>query len=139
MLNTVEAEVTDAQTADSATYTTREIEAMQRAVINLLARWGVTDGDAAIILGGIASKTYRRWKDGEMGRVNRDLADRLSYLIGIHKGLRILFTDATTGYDWMGRANRAFGGLTPLELLKRGGMGDLARLRRYLDSARGGW
>ena len=74
-----------------------------------------------------------------MGRVNRDLGDRMSYLIGIHKALRIIFADAATGYAWMSRPNRAFDGLTPIQLLKRGGMGDLARLRRYLDSARGGW
>lgn len=119
-------------------YTVREIEAMQRTVIAILARWGVTDAQAAVILGDIAPKTFRRWKAGEHGRVNRDLADRLSLLIGIHRALRIIFTDPGRGYAWMRRANDAFGGRTPLELLLGGGMSDLVRLRRYLDSVRGG-
>jgi hypothetical protein len=39
----------------------------------------------------------------------------------------------------MNQPNAAFAGQTPLQLLLRGGMEDLRRLRRYLDSVRGGW
>ncbi len=112
---------------------------MQRAAINILARWGVSDVDAAVILGGISPKTFRRWKAGDYGRVNRDLADRLSLLLGIHKALRIIFAAPATGYDWMRRPNAQLGGRTPLQLLLQGGMGDLQRLRRWLDAMRGGW
>ena len=120
-------------------YSVREIEAMQRAVIAIFARWGVTDAQAAVILGSIAPKTFKRWKAGEPGRVNRDLADRMSLLLGIHKALRIVFADPQRGYAWMRRPHETFGGMTPLDLLLRGGMTDLERLRRYLDSVRGGW
>jgi len=120
-------------------YALAEIEAMQRSVIGIFARWGVTDVDAAVILGGIAPKTFRRWKYGDYGRVNRDLADRMSLLLGIHKALRIIFADPARGYAWMRQANAAFGGLTALDVLRRGGMEDLVRLRRYLDASRGGW
>lgn len=123
----------------AASYSAHEIAAMQRTVINVFARWGVTDAEAAVILGGIAPKTFKRWKVGEYGRVNRDLADRMSYLLGIHKALRIIFGDPQRGYAWIRRPNTTFGGMTPLDLLLRGGMADLEQLRRYLDSARGGW
>ncbi|MFW5642301.1 MAG: MbcA/ParS/Xre antitoxin family protein [Roseicyclus sp.] len=120
-------------------YTAPEIEAMQRTVINLFARWGVSDTDAAVILGNIAPKTFRRWKVGQYGRVNRDLADRLSHLIGIHKALRMIYAEPARGYAWMQRPNADLDGLSPVALLLRGSMADLVRLRRYLDSARGGW
>lgn len=120
-------------------YTRREAEAMQRAVTEIFARWGVSDADAATILGGISSKTFRRWRKGEYGRVNRDLADRMSYILGIHKALRIIFAEPATGYRWMNSPNAKFGGRTPVQVLLRGGMEDLGRLRRYLDSTRGGW
>lgn len=120
-------------------YAPREIEAMQRAVIALFARWGVSDAEAGTILGDISAKTFRRWKAGETGRVNRDLADRLSLLLGVHKALRMIYADPQRGYDWMRRPNAVFGGISPLALLLRGGMEDIIRLRRYLDSARGGW
>lgn len=116
-----------------------EIAAMQRAVGAIFARWGVSDVDAAIILGGMSAKTYRRWRGGEYGRVNRDLADRMSYVLGIHRALRIVFREPALGYRWMNQPNAEFAGQTPVRVLLRGGMEDLRRLRRYLDTIRAGW
>ena len=124
---------------EASGYAADEIQAMQRTVGNIFARWGVTDVEAAVILGGISAKTFRRWREGGYGRVNRDLADRLSYVIGIHRALRVIFREPAVGYAWMRRPNAELGGVTPVELLLRGGMGDLERVRRYLDSVRGGW
>lgn len=138
MLSVVEPREPPAPVGGTA-YAPAEIAAMQRAVGAILARWGVSDVDAAVILGGISPKTFRRWRDGELGRVHRDLADRMSYLLGIHKALRIIFAEPAQGYAWMRQPNRQLGGQTPLALLLRGGMDDLRRLRRYLDSVRGGW
>jgi hypothetical protein len=138
VLTLVDPTAADRQT-DAAAYPTNEIEAMQRTVGAIFGRWGVNDAGAAVMLGGISPKTYRRWRDGEYGRVNRDLADRMSYILGIHKALRIIFAEPTQGYRWMNQPNAAFAGQTPLQLLLRGGMEDLRRLRRYLDSVRGGW
>jgi len=138
MLTQVDHTAPDRQTG-AAAYAPDEIEAMQRTVGAIFARWGVTDVDAAVILGGISPKTYRRWREREYGRVNRDLADRMSYILGIHKALRIIFAEPAQGYRWMSRPNASFAGRTPLQLLLRGGMDDLQRLRRYLDSVRGGW
>lgn len=120
-------------------YGTEELQAMQRAIIALFGKWGVTDAEAATILGGISAKTFRRWKTGDYGRVGRDLADRMSNLLGIHKALRIIFTDPATGYDWMCTENAALGGRSALEVMQNGGMEDIVRIRRYLDSVRGGW
>ncbi|WP_112317340.1 antitoxin Xre/MbcA/ParS toxin-binding domain-containing protein [Rhodovulum viride] len=125
--------------APSAGYSPDETVALQRAVINLMGRWGVRDEDAATLLGGLSVKTYRRWRSGDYGRVGRDLADRMSNLLGIHKALRILFQDPARGYAWVTRPNEAFGGRSPLDVMRQGGMGDLQRVRAYLDSARGGW
>jgi hypothetical protein len=138
MLTQVDHTAPDRQTG-AAAYAPEEIEAMQRTVGAIFGRWGVTDVDAAVILGGISPKTYRRWRDGEYGRVNRDLADRMSYLLGIHKALRIIFAEPAQGYRWMNQPNAKFAGQTPLQILLHGGMEDLRRLRRYLDSVRGGW
>lgn len=121
-------------------FSPEEAAAMQRAVLALMARWGVRDEDAARLLGGLSVKTYRRWRGGEYGRVGRDLADRMSHLLGIHKALRILFEDPARGYAWISAPNAAFGGRSALEVMVQGGgMEDIRRVRRYLDSARGGW
>ncbi|WP_155774095.1 MbcA/ParS/Xre antitoxin family protein [Rhodovulum sp. MB263] len=120
-------------------YSPEETAALQRAVLNLMERWGVRDEDAATLLGGLSVKTYRRWRAGDYGRVGRDLADRMSNLLGIHKALRILFQEPARGYAWVTKPNEAFGGRSPLDVMRQGGMDDLQRVRAYLDSARGGW
>ncbi|HMO73869.1 MAG TPA: DUF2384 domain-containing protein [Sphingopyxis sp.] len=116
-----------------------EVQAMQRAVIRLFDHWSVTDAQAAVLLGDIAVRTYQRWKQGEYGRWNVDLAARLSNLIGIHKALRLLYTEAERGYRWIKAPNRAFGDRSALEVMLGGQLTDLMRVRRYLDSYRGAW
>lgn len=119
--------------------TTQEAEAMARTVIRLFEMWQVSDAVAREILGGLAARTYARWKVGELGRIDRDLATRLSLLMGIHKGLRYLFSDPERGYTWVKKPNRAFGGRKPVEILAQGDIFSLARVRSYLDAERGGW
>ena len=138
MLNVVQLDPNDPSPKPGSRYCEDELHAMQRAIIALFAKWGVSDVDAAILLGGLAAKTFRRWKNGEYGRVNRDLADRMSTLLAIHKALRILFEDPKTGYEWMRLKNKAFDDHSALDILRQGGMEDLVRLRRYLDSVCGG-
>jgi len=119
--------------------TTAEAEAMARAVINLFDRWKLSDSAARDILGGLPARTYARWKAGDLGRIDRDLATRLSLLMGIHKALRYIFSSPERGYAWIGKPNDAFGGRTPAEVMGQGDMFSLARVRSYLDAERGGW
>ncbi|MEQ9555742.1 MAG: DUF2384 domain-containing protein [Rhodospirillales bacterium] len=120
-------------------FSAEEIQAMQRAVINLFDRWGITDTQAATLLGEIAPRTFQRWKAREYGRVGPDLAARLSNLLGIHKALRLLFKDLERGYGWIKRPNTAFGDRSALAVMLDGQLTDLMRVRRYLDAVRGPW
>ncbi|ODT66582.1 MAG: hypothetical protein ABS75_26255 [Pelagibacterium sp. SCN 63-23] len=123
---------------DIPAITEAEAAAMARAVLRLFDRWQVSDAEARAILGGLAPRTYARWKAGEAGRIDRDLATRLSLLMGIHKGLRYLFTDPERGYAWVKKPNLAFGGASPLALMAEGSMFALSRVRAWLDAERGG-
>lgn len=113
--------------------------ALQRAVLQLFARWQVRDDEAAVLLGDLSTRTLVRWRKGELGRVPRDLSDRMANLLGIHKGLRLVFADPQRGYDWVRKPNEAFGGQSALQVMLGGGLTDILRVRRYLDSLRGGW
>jgi len=115
-----------------------EAAAAFRAALNLFRLWSVTDEQAATLLD-LPIRSYRRWKAGEIGRIDRDAKARLSNLIGIHKALRIIFSEPHRGYAWIRSPNSAFGGRTALEVMLGGEMTDLMRVRRYLDSERGGW
>lgn len=124
---------------DSPQITAHEAEAMARAVIRLFEKWELSDAQAREILGGLAARTYARWKSGELGRIDRDLATRLSLLMGIHKGLRYLFSEPERGYAWVKKPNRAFAERAPVDIMAQGDIFSLARVRAYLDAERGGW
>jgi hypothetical protein len=115
-----------------------EAAAMFRAVRALFGHWNVPDDTAAILLD-LPLRSYRRWKAGEIGRIDRDQRARLSNLMGVHKALRILFREPQRGYEWVSRPNAAFGGASALEVMRGGELTDIMRVRRYLDAERGAW
>lgn len=114
-----------------------EAAAMFRAALNLFGRWGVTDEQASTLLD-LPLRSLRRWKAEGPGRIDRDGRARLSNLMGIHKALRIVFREPERGYRWVKAGNAAFGGRSALDVMLGGELTDLMRVRRYLDSVRGG-
>ena len=118
--------------------TDEEAGAMFRAALNLFRLWGVNDDQAATILD-VPRRTFARWKVGDIGRLGRDGKARLSNLMGIHKALKIVFSEASRGYGWIKAPNAAFGGRSALDVMLGGELTDLMRVRRYLDAERGGW
>lgn len=115
-----------------------EAAAMFRAVARLFGLWNLTDEQASILVD-LPLRTYRRWKAGDLGRIDRDGKARLSNLMGIHKALRIIFSDPARGYRWIKSPNEAFGGRSALDIMLGGELTDLMRVRRYLDAERGSW
>ena len=118
-----------------------ETAAMLRAFFNLAQRWKLNDREGRLLLGWPAARTYARWKAGQVqpSRISRDTRERLSLLMGIHKGLRYMFPEPSRGYAWLRKPNRAFGGETALNRLLAGSIPDLAAVRTYLRRGRGGW
>jgi hypothetical protein len=118
--------------------TDEEGAAMFRAGVNLFRLWDLTDEEAATLLD-MPLRSYRRWKAGEIGRIDRDGKARLSNIMGIHKALRIIFRDTQRAYSWVKAPNAAFGGRSALDVMLGGELTDLMRVRRYLDAERGAW
>ena len=118
--------------------TDEEAAAMFGAALNLFRLWGVNDDQAAIILD-LPRRTFARWKAGDVGRLGRDGKARLSNLMGIHKALKIVFSEAARGYAWIKAPNAAFGERSALDVMLGGELTDLMRVRRYLDAERGCW
>ncbi|ODP38773.1 MULTISPECIES: MbcA/ParS/Xre antitoxin family protein [Sphingomonas] len=118
--------------------TQEEAAAMFRAALNLFGRWELTDEQAATLLD-MPVRSYRRWKAEGAGRISRDGRARLSNLMGIHKALRLIFTEPQRGYVWINAANDAFDGASALTVMLGGELTDIMRVRRYLDAERGGW
>ncbi len=120
--------------ADSYSITNDEAGALARATVNLAKVWLLTDSEARVLLGGMSSRTWARWKSGSNGRIDRDLRARMADLMGIHRSLRYLFKTPSQGYDWIRKANAAFGGISALEIMLRGEISDLAMIRKWLEA-----
>ncbi|NGO54087.1 MbcA/ParS/Xre antitoxin family protein [Allomesorhizobium camelthorni] len=125
--------------AGTTLITDEEAGALARTTVNLFKVWNLSDAEACTLLGGMSSRTWARWKDGNIGRIDRDLRMRMAHLMGIHKGLRYLFKDPARGYAWIRKPNSAFGGRSALDLMLRGEMSDLSELREWIDAERGAW
>lgn len=124
---------------DLAAITEAEAAALARTTVTLFRAWGLSDAEARTLLGDMAQRTWARWKDGSIGRIDRDLRTRMAILMGIHKGLRYLFTDPARGYAWVRKPNANLGGQSALDVMLRGEITDLIDLRAYLDAERGAW
>jgi transcriptional regulator with XRE-family HTH domain len=108
-------------------------------VTKLLEHWNLSTAEQAEVLGlsSASRSTLGRYRSGEPLADNRDLLDRASHLLGIHKSLRLLFPhDRDLAYRWMTQSNRRLGG-RPVDLVLAHGFEGLLALRRYLDFQRG--
>ena len=123
----------------SAEITDSEAGALVRTTVNLFSAWKLTDAQATTLLGGLSARTWSRWKEGNAGRVDRDLKMRMAHLMGIHKGVRYLFKDVARGYAWIKAPNAAFGGKSALDIMLQGELSDLAVMREWLDAERSAW
>ena len=120
--------------------TDEEGRAMARASLALFARWGLVDAEARVLLGGIGQTTLTRWKRDDLGRLGTDTKTRLSLLMAIHAELRTLFIETERAYRWVKAPNSDLDGLRPLDVMLRGQISDLYRVRDYLGAlVRGGW
>jgi len=110
-----------------------------RGFFLIMDAWGISPGEARVILGAPAERTYYAWRAGRGVRVSADTLRRIGYVAGIYKALQIVYTDPTIADGWVRRPNQAFGGQTPLQRMGAGDVTDLAVVRDYLDAARAPW
>ncbi len=80
-------------------------------VVRLAGIWRLTSSEICGLLGDISERTWFRMKKGEWsGALSHDTLTRVSALIGIFKGLRLLFSEP---FRMNGSACRTRGRSTP--------------------------
>jgi len=112
-------------------------DAVKRGFFRIMDAWQVRDADAQVLLGRPSRTTFYAWKKGEGGKLSHDTLERVSYVLGIYKGLQLLFSNPGQADEWMKKPNAAFGGRSALEHALGGRVVDLAQVRQYLDFVRG--
>lgn len=114
-----------------------ETATIVKALTRIAALWHLTNEEAAA-LAGVNVRTWSRMKSGAFaGNLSQDQEMRASLLVGLFKGLRLLFNGPLT-YEWPSRPNMGFGGRAPVELMMRDGIPEMVRMRRHIDGLRGG-
>jgi len=127
-------------TAPAADLHTREsAQALLRTFFNIAQAWKLTPRESMALLGLRSRSTFHVWKDGRAGALSRDTVERISYVLGIYKALRILLPSDESADAWIRKPNAAplFGGRSALDRLLSGNVSDLYEVRRYLDAQRG--
>ena len=87
-----------------------------RLFMRLCDRWRLAVDQRRALLGDISRPTYHNWRSGRVGTLTRDQLERISLLLGIHKGLELLFADEASAMRWFASPNKdlPFGGISPL-------------------------
>lgn len=109
------------------------------ALVRLAVLWRLPNPTASQLFG-VTERTWGRMKAGTWGGVlDQDEITRASLVIGIAKGLRLLFSERLAD-DWPGlpNAQQPFEGRTPVEVMLEGGIPAMIEVRRHVDALRGG-
>ncbi len=101
--------------------------------------WGLPAKQRQALLGLRASTYYAYLKRPDSVRLSPDTLERISYVLGIYKALRILLPRHDARIAWLHNPNAdpEFAGASPLAIMTAGKVANLFRVRRYLDGYRG--
>jgi hypothetical protein len=110
-----------------------------KAYKRLVERWGLTGQQAAALLD-VSTSTWERLKqEGKARSLSQDQLTRISALVGIYKGLHLLFVDDMAD-RWPRLQNKGplFARMSPIDSMLKGGIPQMLDVRRYVDAVRGG-
>jgi Antitoxin Xre/MbcA/ParS C-terminal toxin-binding domain/Antitoxin Xre-like helix-turn-helix domain len=110
------------------------------AFLTLSDIWRLSTKQAVALLGEGSERTWFRIKAREWdGTLSQDSLTRVSALVGIYKGLHLLFSEGLAD-EWVRRPNTEdfFGGNSPLDFMIAEGIPAMIQTRGYIDALRGG-
>jgi hypothetical protein len=110
-----------------------------RTFFNVAEAWNLSVKEQLALLGFPAPSTYHKYKSGQIGTLSFDTLTRISLILGIYKGLHILYPERSLADSWvrLPNSNPLFGGDPALRLMMDGGIDGLHQVRRLLDGRRG--
>ncbi|MDJ0977296.1 MAG: DUF2384 domain-containing protein [Erythrobacter sp.] len=117
----------------------RLTSAAVKAVLRLTDAWGTSNAEGSALLG-VSLSTWDRMKAGTWeGTLSQDQLTRASALIGLFKGLHLLFANDMAD-RWPKLENKApvFDRMSPVDAMIEGGIPRMLETRQYIDALRGG-
>ena len=133
----------DGEMAPQARLDEKAVHALGSVFWNLVAHWEISQKDQALLLGVKFHATkLSEWQRQKIIPQDPDKFNRVGFLVGIHKNLRILFPyNRQAVYRFMTTPQKElFGGKTALQVIREGGemnsYASIAAIRRRLDQLR---
>lgn len=117
----------------------QRIGTVVKALVRVSEAWALTNAEAAALFD-VPTATWSRMKSGTFkGNLDQDKMMRASLLIGIFKGLRLLFNGPLEkGWPKQPNSGPSFGGEAPVDKMIAGGIPAMMAVRRHIDALRGG-
>lgn len=108
-----------------------------RTFFRIAEAWNLQEQEQMRLLGLEGRSTLQSWKRGAVATIPKDALERISYVLGIYKGLHILLPN--TADQWVRKSNTAgiFGGRSALNRMTSGNVADLYVVRQYVDAQLG--
>ena len=110
-----------------------------RAMKRVAAHWRLKGQEASALLG-VSPSTWDRMSAGRWeSSLSQDQLTRVSAVVGVFKGLHLLFADSMSD-RWVRLRNKGplFGDRTPIDVMIEGGIPAMLDVRRHVDALRGG-
>lgn len=127
------------QTFESERDRTRLSPAALKAMRAIVDHWELTGDQAGMLLGVSPSTWDRIAADKWTQTLSQDQLMRVSAIIGVFKGLHLLFADGMADrWPRLRNGGPLFENLTPVEAMIKGGIPTMLDVRRHVDALRGG-
>ncbi|WP_349922186.1 MbcA/ParS/Xre antitoxin family protein [Aeromonas veronii] len=110
-------------------------------VFRILDKWQCNTDEQLTLLGISSRSTLNKYKESSGGiRLGVDLQERMSYILNIHKSLRLLFSLDESIYGWVRKPNSHpfFAGRSAMDVMQGGRVADLYEVATRLHAWRGG-
>ena len=124
----------------AARHAPKDLQAVALKAYDRIAdSWSLTVSEAAALADMSESTWKRARRPGYGGTLTKDQMLRLSALVGLYKSLSLYF-DPPISLRWPKIANHGpeFDGHRPIDVMTRGGLPRILRVRTYVDALRGG-
>jgi len=108
--------------------------------LNIAVHWKLTDDETLNLLALGSATPLEQLKTTPVPQLfTEERMFRISYLIGIYKGLHICHGEVLAN-DWikLPNRNRIFGGISPLEFMISGGLDAMHQVRKLIDARSAG-
>jgi len=126
---------TFAEEADRKRLTPAALEGIRK----LAGVWKLNGDEAAALLGVSPTTWDRIRRKGWHQTLSQDQLTRVSALIGVFKGLNLLFADEMASrWPRLRNSGPLFENRDPVETMAHGGIPVMLEVRRYIDGLRGG-